>query len=142
MPSSMSRGFALLTVLALGLLAACAPPNQIGTVTPERLERAIDRARADLVRRPNDARAQRDLGALLAQAERFDQAAPYLRQAHVEDPGDPKTLYYLGLLNEVEGSPTEAVRFYGRFPDVSVRSPFRPLLKGRYESLLRELIQQ
>lgn len=138
----MSRGFALLAVLALGLLAACTPTNQVGTVAPEKLDRAIDRARADLVRRPNDGRALRDLGSLLAQAERFDDAAQYLRQAYVEDPDDPKTLYYLGLLNESEGDPDEALKFYGRFEGVSPRSGFRPLLKGRYESLVREQIQQ
>lgn len=138
----MPRGLALLTVLALGLLAACAPTNQVGTVAPEKLNRAIDRARADLVRRPNAAGALRDLGALLAQAERFDDAAQYLRQAYVEDRDDPKTLYYLGLLNEAEGDPGEALQFYGRFEDISPRSAFRPLLKGRYESLVREQIQQ
>ncbi|MEP0548475.1 MAG: hypothetical protein ABJF88_16175 [Rhodothermales bacterium] len=138
----MPRGLALLTVLALGLLAACAPTNQVGTVAPEKLDRAIDRARADLVRRPNDAGALRDLGALLAQAERFDDAAQYLRQAYVEDRDDPKTLYYLGLLNEAEGDPGEALQFYGRFEDISPRSAFRPLLKGRYESLVREQIEQ
>ncbi len=138
----MFRGLALLSLLTLGLLAACAPTNEIGTVAPEKLGRAIDRARADLVRRPNEASALRDLGALLSQDERFDEAAPYLRQAYVEDPSGAKTLYYLGLLNEKEGSPDEALKFYGRFADVSVRSPFRPLLKGRYESLVRERIQQ
>ena len=138
----MSRGFALLTVLALGLLSACAPTNQVGTVAPEKLDRAIDRARANLVRQPNDARAQRDLGALLAQADRFDDAAQYLRQAYVENPQDAKTLYYIGLLNEAEGDPDEAVKFYGRFEGVSVRSPFRSLLKGRYESLIRQRIEQ
>ena len=138
----MPRGFALLTVLAVGLLAACAPTNQVGTVPPEKLDRAIERARATLVRQPNDARALRDLGALLAQAERFDDAAQYLRQAYVEDADDAKTLYYLGLLNEAEGDPDEALKYYARFEDVSVRSAFRPLLKGRYESLVRERIEQ
>lgn len=142
----MVRGLALLTVLALGALSACAPMTQVGadptaTIDEAQLARAIDRARADLVRRPGEARALRDLGALLAQAEQFEEAGQYLRQAYVEAPSDPKTLYYLGLVNEAEGNPEEALQFYGRFADVSVRSPYRSLLEGRYEYLVRARIQ-
>lgn len=131
-------------LLALGGLSACAPMTQVGadgTLDEAHLERAIERARADLVRRPGSAHAMRDLGALLAQAEAFDEAGDYLRQSYVEDTSDPKTLYYLGIINEAEGSPAEAIQFYGRFGDVSVRSPYRSLLEGRYEYLVRERLK-
>jgi TolB-like protein len=142
----MSRGFALLTLLAFGTLTACAPTTQVGddpmaSVDAEQLDRAIERARADLTRRPEEARILRDLGALLALAERFDEAGRYLRQAYVEDTSDPKTLYFLGLVNEAEGDPGEALEFYGRFPSVSVRSSYRSLLQGRYEYLVRERLR-
>jgi len=135
-----------LTLLALGALTACAPTNQIGddpmaSVDQDRLSRAIDQARADLTRRPGDARALRDLGALLALDEQFDDAGRYLRQAYVEDTADPKTLYYLGLVSEAEGDPEEALQFYGRFSTVSVRSPYRSLLQGRYEHVIRERLR-
>lgn len=131
-------------LLALGGLTACAPATHVGadgTLDEAQLERAIERARADLVRRPGSARALRDLGALLAQAEAFDEAGEHLRQAYVEDTSDPKTLYYLGIVNEAEGSPAEAIQFYGRFSDVSVRSPYRSLMEGRYEYLVRERLR-
>jgi TolB-like protein len=140
----MARGLALLFVLTLGVLAACAPTTQVGadgSLSEAQLARAIERARADLVRQPGEARPLRDLGALLAQTEEFDEAGEHLRQAYVEDTSDPKTLYYLGIVNEAEGSPSEAIQFYGRFSDVSVRSPYRSLLEGRYEYLVRERLQ-
>ncbi|MEM1043019.1 MAG: CsgG/HfaB family protein [Bacteroidota bacterium] len=130
----------LLALLAAGLLAACAPA---GVATDEgALDRAITRAQADLVRRPDNVRVRRDLGVLLAQAERFGEAEGYLRQAYVDDSSDPKTVYYLGLTLEAEGSRDEAIRFHGQFVRVSPRSPFRPLLQGRYEWLTRERLRE
>ncbi len=138
------RALACSALLALGLLplglAACAPAR-VGA-EGEALDRAVTRARADLARRPNDTEVRRDLGALLAQTERFDEAEAYLRQAYVDAPGDPKTLYYLGLALEAGGDPGEALRFYGRFTQVSPRSAFRPLLQGRYEWLARERLRE
>ncbi len=129
---------AVLALLLAGALGACAPAS-LGD--PDGQGRALERARADLVRRPSDVRARRDLGALLAQAEQFAEAEPYLRQAYVEDTGDPTTLYYLGLVVEAEGNLGEALRYYGRFTSVSPRSPFRSLLEGRYERVTRERLR-
>lgn len=135
----MPRALVLLILLAACGLAACAP-TRVGT-DAETLDRAIDRARADLVRSPDKVQVRRDLGALLAQAERFEEAGGYLRQAYVDDASDPKTLYYLALTVEAEGNRDEALRFYGQFTGVSPRSPFRPLLQGRYEWLARERLR-
>ncbi len=136
----MSRALAFLTLLVACGLAACAP-SRVGA-DAETLDRAIERARADLVRQPANVRVRRDLGALLAQAEQFEEAEGYLRQAYVDGPSDPKTIYYLGLTVEAEGNAGEALRFYGQFTEVSPRSPFRSLLQGRYEWLARERLRE
>ena len=107
----------------------------------DNVDRAIERARADLVRRPDDARAMRDLGALLAQAGQNDEATERLEQAYSAAPGDPKTLYYLGLVREAQRDRDAAVALYGRYATVSTRSPFRPLLEGRYRWLVRERLR-
>ncbi len=135
----MLRAAAAALVL-VGLLSACAPSSEVH-VAPEDLARATDRARADLVRRPNDARAMRDLGALLAQGGRNDEAAGYLERAYEASPDDPKTLYYLGLVREAEGERDAAAAFYGRYANVSKRSPYQPLLEGRYRWLARERLR-
>ena len=135
----MLRAVAVALIL-VGLLSACAPVAEVH-VSPEDLARATDRARADLVRRPNDARAMRDLGALLAQGGRNGEATGYLERAYEAAPNDPKTLYYLGLLREAEGERDAAAALYGRYTNVSKRSPFQPLLEGRYRWLARERLR-
>lgn len=125
-------------VLAVLLLIAvsCAPVNvrEASGDATEQIAQLQEKLRAD----SRDADALRDLGALYFQTKAYDKAATLLEMAMRERPDDPKTMFYRGLSLEFDGKEEEARKLFARHSDVSSFSPYRKLLRGRYEWLNRE----
>lgn len=127
-------------LLALGagalLLAACAgPPASTDALTRGEVE-------ARLARNPEDAEALRELGVLHLRAQAHAKALEALEAAHARRPEDPRTLYFLGLTNEVVGRPQTALRLYERWQDLPRGSAYRDELRGRYGWLLRRQVRR
>jgi tetratricopeptide (TPR) repeat protein len=126
------RAAALAMVLGL-LLAGCAASG------PGGMSRAQLEARVSL--NPNDVDALRDLGVAYAVEQNYPRAAETLQRAFDRRADDPKTLYYLGLVNEVLGKRPTALRLYEQYESVSPRSEYREKLRGRYQWLLRREVR-
>ncbi len=105
-------------------------------------QRQLMELRAEVIKNPNNATALRDLGVILVRTSSYAQGHEYLTQAFVLQPRDPKTLAYLGLASESLGQREAALRLYEKYPEVPRTSPYRRLMIGRYEWIVRNLAQQ
>lgn len=110
--------------------------------TPADYEEEVARLQQEISENPTDTTAHRDLGAIYVRTGRFEKGYTRLQKAFEWGLEDPKTLFYLGVAREKTGREDGALRLYERYEDVSEDSPFRSLLQGRYEGLLRERVRQ
>lgn len=122
-----------LLVLLVGT-AGCTTTRTSGTESRAHLEGRI-------ALNPSDAQAHRDLGVLLAGEEEFPRALESLQRAFDHQPNDPKTIYYLGLVNETLGREDIALRLYEQYATVPANSEYRQQLFGRYQWLLRRQVR-
>jgi tetratricopeptide (TPR) repeat protein len=97
---------------------------------------------AKLRTNPRDADALRDLGVIYFQAQQYPQAKDYLKESSAIDAKDAKTLFYYGMTLETENKSQAALAAYINYTDVSLLSPYRKLMEGRYRALTRDIIQQ
>ncbi len=126
----------LLLLLLAGLLAAgCSGPAR--SLDADAGE--IARLEAELRANPGNAEALRDLGVIYMQAQKYPRGYEYLRDAFARGANDPETLYYLGLANELLNKPQTALSLYEQYDEVPRSSPYRRLMRGRYELLSRHL---
>lgn len=128
------------TVLTAGTMA-CAPQAGLQE-DPEDFQEEVARLQRDIADNPDDTEALRDLGVIYVRTERAAKGHKYLRKAFSQDRGDPETLFYLGIASERIGKRQTAQRLYARYADVPEDSRFRTLLRGRYESLLRQEVRR
>lgn len=137
MPTCLSGATAraLMLVLVAVLASACAAPDVYLEEDLSVYETEIDRLERHLIDEPGDAEALRDLGVIYMRTQHFMEGNRYLQQAFTRDADDPKTLFYLGLSNELLGRWDTALRIYGQ--DVSRLSPYRRLMRGRAQHLRR-----
>ncbi len=105
-------------------------------------EKDIARLEAKLKDNPDDIDAMRDLGAIYFQTARYEEARHYLQQAFRVDQQDPKLLLYMGLSAEFDNHEEIALKIYGKYAQVSRLSPYRKLLQGRYQWLVRQSARQ
>lgn len=126
---------ALAVVAVATVVSACSAPNLYLEEDLSSFEAEIDRLERRLIDEPGDAEALRDLGVIYMRTQHFMEGNRYLQQAFARDASDPKTLFYLGLSNELLGRWDTALRFYGQ--DVSRLSPYRRLMRGRAEHVRR-----
>lgn len=119
---------------------ACAPEAQLQE-DPEDFREEVARLQREIAEHPGEAAPLRDLGAIYVRTKRPSEGYRYLEKALSRDPNDPKTLFYLGVANERLGRTQEAQQLYRRFPKVPEDSRFRSLMRGRYDWLLRQEIQ-
>lgn len=99
---------------AAGCVVACAALS-LGAVTYQRNEvyRSELAAWQDVVaKRPQNHRGQYNLGKILLDADRLDEAARALELAIRIDPDGEKALYNLGKTRARQGKPDEAMRWY------------------------------
>jgi tetratricopeptide (TPR) repeat protein len=138
MTTGLSR--AVTTLLLSFVLVSCATVKYQENIADYRKQIATLEAklRAD----PKDADALRDLGVIYFQARQYPQAKDYLKKASTIDAKDAKTLFYYGLTLETENNSQTALAAYINYTDVSVLSPYRKLMEGRYRALTRDIIQQ
>ncbi len=102
-------------------------------------EDEIDRWRAESVQRPNAAEPYREIGILYLGQNDLIRANQNMEQAYARDTNDPKTLYYLGLINEKLGRKQTAVRLFEQYSNAPSNSMYRSMMEGRYQWLVREI---
>ena len=83
-----------------------------------------------------------DLGAIYVHTRDFAKASEKLQLAFSRDPDDPKTLFYLGLANEMLGREQTALRLFERYPEFSLLNPYRRLMAGRYAFSQRKTVRE
>lgn len=126
----------VLSVMAL-VLASCASQAPLRG-TPDEYREEVARLKREIRQNPADSVARRDLGAIYVRTGRPGKGYKQLQDAFRRGLADPKTLFYLGVAREKTGRTDAAFRLYERHKEVPEESPYRSLLRGRYESLLRE----
>lgn len=132
--------FFLIATLFIGVLA-CAPQAGLRE-DPEDFREEVARLQREIAENPEDAEAFRDLGAIYVRTKRANEGYKYLQKAFSRDRNDPKTLFYLGIASERIGKRQTAQRLYERYSEVPEDSPYRRLMRGRYEWLLRQEIRR
>lgn len=126
--------------LLLGI-TACAPQAQLRE-DPEDFREEVAQLQREIAEDPSDAAAFRDLGTIYVRTKRASEGYQYLQKAFSRDPDDPKTLFYLGIASERVGKRQTAQRLYERYAEVPDDSPYKSLMRGRYEWLLRQEIRR
>jgi len=104
--------------------------------------RQIAELQARLTRKPNDAEALRDLGAIYFEVQQYQQAEALLKKSYDLDDKDAKTQFYYGMSLEFQNKPQAALAVYINYSDFSSLSPYRKLMEGRYRSLTLDLIHK
>lgn len=122
-------------LIVVALLAGCTgqralAPADYRALLPSLQERAAEA--------PHDASAFRDLGVAYAQAGDPERAYEALLEAERLDPGDPKTYYAVGLVEEELGNLDEAI---ARYQDANRGSPYWQEMTARAERLARQIAQ-
>lgn len=128
-----------LIVLLSGSLGACTSTLYLNDTA--RYQRQIERLEQRLRAHPDDTATLRDLGVLHLRLKHFNAARPYLERAFAQDPADPVTRFYYGLALETTGDAQGALRAYEGYVGVSRLSPYRRLLAGRYQWLIRKVVR-
>ncbi|MFQ5865025.1 MAG: CsgG/HfaB family protein [bacterium] len=119
---------------------SCAPVRYHKDISEYRGE--IYKLEAKLKVNPEDAEALRDLGVIYFETAQYPLAKDYLQKAYVQNPEDPKTMFYLGMTLEFRNENQEALKIHERYIEVSRLSPYRRLMEGRYRRLSRDFIRQ
>lgn len=105
-------------------------------------ERTVGYWQAEAARNPGEAEPYRELGILYLRRGDLVRANQNLEQAFARDEDDAATLYFLGVTNEQLGKDQTALRLFERYRSVPSGSPYRGLMEGRYEYLVREQATQ
>lgn len=128
---------ALLTLLLV--LPACTPVLRLQEDIAD-FEDEIARLQRRMIDAPGDAEVLRELGVIYMRTGNYVEGSTYLQQAYGLDTDDPKTLFYLGLANEMLGRRDTALRLYEQ--DVSRLSRYRSLMRGRAAQIRRGKAQE
>ena len=105
-------------------------------------DEALQLLHQQLAEDPANALAARDLGVLYVQRQQPAEGLPYLETAFIRIPNDPETLFYLGLVTEMEVGMQEALDYYARHTSMPFSSPFRRLSRGRWQWISEELARE
>ena len=119
----MIRPLALL--IGTALLAGCAGSSSLTTADVRARLPALE-ARAEAA--PSDVAALRELGRAYARVGAFDRARETLLQAERLAPRDAGTAYTLGLVDEAQDRPAQAL---ARYRAAGGAAPYGPLVAGR-----------
>ena len=130
-PTVVTRPLLLWTAAAL--LAGCAGAPRSLTTADVRTRLPALEARAEAA--PQDADALRELGRAYARLSDYARAEEVLARARRLDPRDDGLLYSLGLLDEAQGRPAQAIE---RYAAVQGGPPYGPLAAGRRARLERQ----
>ena len=130
----------LVSVVLTFALSSCATMSNQRTAADYLQEIQILQHR--LVANPNDASTLCELGIAYFQIKDYDPAKQHLYRAFVLAPRDARTIFYYGMTLEFLGNVESALAVYVNFPDVLSLSPYRKLIEGRYQILVREVIRK
>ncbi|MFO1079792.1 MAG: c-type cytochrome biogenesis protein CcmI [Reyranellaceae bacterium] len=140
----------LLPLLALGLYLELGHPGLpsarfVPGAAPEApppvdLPRLVAEARARAAAQPDDPEAQATLGEALTLEADGTVTAPAVeafRKALRRDPGDPRSLYYLGLHEAQSGDSRAALARWRALLKDNAGAPFAPVLRAEIERVAR-----
>ena len=80
------------------------------------------------------------IGIVFDRIQRYDTAAKILGMVVQKDPTFGKALFYLGLSHEGLGRDEEALRIYQEYSQLAPLDPYRQVLVGRKDYLVRRII--
>lgn len=99
----------------------------------------IEQLNQRILANPQDAEAYRELGIIYLETSNYPKANENLQAAFRRNTTDPRTIYHLGLVNEVLGKRQTALRLYEGYRDLPRRSTYRRKMEGRYEWVTRQI---
>jgi TolB-like protein len=97
--------------------------------------------RAELKTTPNDPHLWQELGVAYFETRQYQAGRKSFFQAFKRGGRDPRTLFYLGLAFEFDQRPKVALVIYASYARLSRFSTHRGLMKARYYSLTRRMLQ-
>jgi len=130
-----------LFVLLLVLFQSCAPAQQnLGHELIERGEyaRAVRPLKMAIAQDYTDVQSIRDMGIAMYHAGKLKLARGFLRLALSRAPKDMPTLYYLGMVYELEGQIDQALQHYSRYTQLNPARKMRQTVEGRMQVLVRQ----
>ncbi|MBI5473540.1 MAG: hypothetical protein HY961_14465 [Ignavibacteriae bacterium] len=130
----------ILAVSLFALVSSCATTSGRRSAADYLQEIQILQQR--LIQNPNDAATLRELGVAYFQIKDFDPAKQHLYRAFVLVPLDARSMFYYGMTLEFLGHIESALAVYVNFTEISTQSPYRKLIEGRYQALVREVIRK
>jgi TolB-like protein len=128
----------LLFIILLGL--GCAGANRQRPSAD--FQPRIAALQAEIENNPNDAQLWRELGITYLEGRQYQPARQSLLQAAKREPGDAKTLFYLGLVLEFEKRTKLAMAVYQSYRRAPRFSSYRRLMRARHYHLSRRLLRE
>lgn len=80
---------------------------------------------------PHDYAVKRDLGTGYYKAGDYDKALDKLMEARVMNPGDAKTIFYIGMSYEKKDMPNDAIKYYRSYNTLSDSRSFKNKISRR-----------
>jgi len=138
---NQNKKLVLCAVLIFALfLLNCAPTNIMRD--PQRLKQKMIALAHLILQNHEDAEPLLELGIILLRVQRYDRGKILLERAYKLNDEDPEILYYYGLSLELCENEPNAFDIYRNYENVSYQSPFRRLMKDRYNHLSRQILKQ
>jgi TolB-like protein len=137
----MAKLRAIIGVLALSLSLFSCATTKFGEGGGDTAAE-IRKLQRQLLIKPNDPPALRDLGVLYFQARQYELARLNLYRSFMQVEDDPRTIFYYGMTLEYLGDVDGALRVYINYSDVAASSQYQKLIEGRYRTLTREAVQK
>ena len=126
-------------ITSLLLLYSCTTIElQQGEVNQRDIERLENTVKNDSL----NLNALKQLAISLVRAHQNNKAKTYLVKASSKMPDDEALLFYRGLNYEFLNDTLSAIKYYSRYKETSLFSPYRKLMEGRYLHLNRSLVYE
>lgn len=126
------------SILVLLALCSCASLQEGGGDSADDMRRL----QRQLLLRPNDPEALRDIGVISFRSKQYESAKIHLVRSYLQVGDDPRTIFYYGMTLEYLGDIDGALRVYINYTDVPSSSQYRKLIEGRYLTLTRDVVQR
>lgn len=109
---------------------------------PQKLKEKMLALAHQILQNPNDAGPLMELGIIFLKIKRFERGRILLERAYKSNPEDPEILFYYGLSLEFCNTEQRAFDIYRNYEYVAHRSPYRRMMKERYNILSRRVMRQ
>ena len=127
-------------VLLLLQYLACTSSSYIND--PEKQKKRVNILIHKILADPEDIDALQELGIILIKTQRYDRGRRLLAKSYQLNPKDPKTSFYYALSLESCNREKQAFNVYRDYINISSGSPYRRLMKARYDYLSQKVMRQ